>query len=359
MQICLGAALVLSATAAPLAHGSHALRQVSLLSQQHNAEKHHVETQVALVADGAGEPRHFGDTLCPCIGFDNIEGTTMVTIEGKEIGFPADMGARCKPWDDGLHPHCKVGETPGLGAGWCASAWCYVDPCNCDIPILPKVSQYVPQATYRGKPLFFSYNTCGGEDTWSKAIPEVGTPGCRCIGFDNQQGTLQVMLGDKKAEYPAELGGTCRAWDEENHPGCKGDSVEDWCKAKWCFVDPCSCKLPDGAVPKISFYLPEASFTGKGLYFSYETCGNPDLWTKNNEKACVNQMSQDACNNLDRCGWTGTRCLGKELTTHPLCVDDLAEIEKQEPPKKKSGASRGGAGLAAAAALIAALARAA
>lgn len=355
MKLCLGVTLALSATAAPL-------RSVALLGT------HRAESQVALSSDSQ-KPRHFGDTDCPCIGFDHIDGETTVTVEGQALEYPADLGARCEPWDDGRHPSCKSGAEPGLAAGWCAQAWCYVDPCNCKLPVLPKVSAYLPTATYKGKPIFYSYDTCGGKDMWAKRRPEVGQWGCRCIGFDSQQGSLEVQLGGgRKASYPAEIGGTCKAWDEENHPDCQGDDAPDWCKSKWCFVDPCECKLEDGMVPKISFYLPEASFTGKGLFFSYETCGDKDIWTKHNPKACVNQLSQSACDDHPRCGWTGNRCLGKELSENAECADDLAHIEagakpallQHSPePEMRSGAARGCVSLAAASALLLVAARAA
>lgn len=58
-------------------------------------------------------------------------------------------------------------------------------------------------------------------------------------------------------------------------------------------------------------YLPEATFTGKSLYYSYETCGSEDHFTKEwNTEACVNQKSKDDCLELKvrgggrKCGWT-------------------------------------------------------
>lgn len=345
MKLCIGASIVLSAAAAPWNHHSASLRSSSLVAE-------HTESQVAVYRKK--EHKHFGDTVCPCIGFDNIEGETIVSLDGgKDVAYPADLGSRCEAWDDGLHPQCKTGQTPGLGAGWCAQAWCYVDACNCDIPILPKVSSYLPGASYRGKPMFYSYNTCGGEDSWTDAVPQVGIAGCRCIGFDGQQGTMEVSVGKgKKADYPAEIGGSCKAWDHNTHPSCKGDKPPSWCKAKWCFVDPCSCKLAGDIPPKISSYLPEATFTGKSIYYSYETCGEEDEWTQNNDKACVNQESKSDCTALKRCGWTGSKCLGKELIDHPLCV-----APKKKKREAESGAFKNGAGLATALALFA-LARA-
>lgn len=300
--------------------------------------------------DEPNEAVHFGDTVCPCIGFDNVEGTTMVTLkleeegergkvaeDGEEeqrktrevkISYRADLGAHCEPWDKGVHPFCKGGRDPSF----CMEKWCYVDPCNCKIPTMPKMSIYLPDVTYRGKPLAYSYATCGGEDKMLNAFPEVGSPGCRCIGFDHIQGSTEITFRDgRTAAYPAEIGSSCEAWDRQRHPECfSSDKPPPWCANSWCYVDPCSCSLADGVVPKISAYLPKATFTGKNLYYSYETCGNPDVWTKeNNPEACVNQKTEDACVRLSRCSWSssGKRCLGFELVHHPLCEGVLARLE--------------------------------
>jgi len=348
----------------------------------------------------------YGDTACPCIGFDNIEGETTVIFEGGEVvgiadpsnapspasvwspmgapspasmalapspagasdvelkrsssirvAFPADLGARCEAWDDDHHPECHGKNKPA----WCKEQWCFVDACNCNIPVLPKLTSYAPDARYRGKPIFFSYATCGGEDTFSKVLPEVGSPGCRCIGFDNIPGSTDIRIGKQVVSYPAEIGGTCRSWDADLHPECKKGEPESWCQHKWCYVDPCSCDLPE--VPKVTMYLPEASFTGKSLYYSYETCGSPDTFTKKwNLEACVNQQDKERCEVLkkegghNKCAWTGTRCLGAELVTHPLCtgvVDAIKEGEAHAAPKSGSVVSADSTVLALAATTLA------
>mmetsp|Transcript_23094 Transcript_23094/g.65643 ORF Transcript_23094/g.65643 Transcript_23094/m.65643 type:complete len:343 (+) Transcript_23094:95-1123(+) len=289
---------------------------------------------------------HFGDTRCPCIGFDNIQGETLVSFGDKtQAASPADLGARCEAWDDGRNPACKEGEEPGIGNGWCGQKWCYVDSCNCDLPVMPKVSTYVPDATYRGKPIFFSYATCGGKDSWSEEIPEVGKPGCKCIGFDNIPGTTDISVkdedGDEKVvSYPAEIGGTCKAWDDGVHPMCRGKDKPEWCKERWCYVDPCTCNLKKK--PYVTMYLPEATFTGKSLYYSYHTCGSEDHFTKKyNIEACQNQKSKDKCLDLKlktgaaKCAWTGTQCFGWEIVEHPLCkkvIDKTVKSAVAPPP---------------------------
>jgi len=271
---------------------------------------------------------HYGDSVCPCIGFDNLQGETMVQLDHhgqmEDVSFPADLGARCEAWDEDTAPACKDGEE----AGYCSQKWCYVDPCRCDIDILPKVSVYNSEATYRGKPLFFSYATCGGKDQFTKKVPQLGNPKCRCIGFDGVSGSTEItFMGGGKGEYPADLGATCQSWDKSRHPDCGGDQPEAWCKANWCYVDPCECDLPGDLVPKISAYLPDATFTGKNLYYSYETCGSADTWTtKYNVDACVNQDTENECAQHSRCAWNNNRCLGIELVNHPLCKQAKKEF---------------------------------
>lgn len=295
------------------------------------------------VASEPSDGVHYGDERCPCIGFDNIEGETLLMVERKgkdplEVSYPADLGARCEAWDDDRHFLCKKGAKPGLGKGWCAQHWCYVDPCKCDIDVLPKISISNTEATYRGKPLFWSYATCGGKDMFTVKKPEVGLPKCRCIGFAGVAGTTEITFkDDKMAEYPADLGTSCSAWDKNHHPQCEGDDAPSWCRSDWCYVDPCDCELPGDLVPKISAYLPEASFTGKNIYYSYETCGSADTWTeKHHYGACVNQDTKEQCATLSRCSWTGTRCLGSELVNHPLCKD-AKEMYAGKAKKHQSG----------------------
>jgi hypothetical protein len=177
---------------------------------------------------------------------------------------------------------------------------------------------------------------------------EVSTWGeskCRCVGIANLLGEIAVNTGDWKSggasfqqlaggpatgqlsklhfpqkvtKYPADTGGTCDAWDNGRHPACKDEDPSkrpEWCENKWCYVDPCSCDLD--VPPKVSFYVPGATFQNIPIYYSYSTCGSNDTWTaKYHKDACVNQKSATACGKLDKCHWTGKNCLGKELVGH-------------------------------------------
>jgi len=276
----------------------------------------------------------FGDTECPCIGFDNIEGETNVSIEGAQYFYPADLGSRCEAWDNGVHPSCQAGSQEDF----CAMSWCYVDACNCRLPELPTPSSYAPTALYRGRPLSYSYAACHSEDFEGSTMSEVGEAGCQCIGFDGMPGSFNVTLqgsgsaGASVVRYPAELGGTCSAWDQGVHPECQqGPDSPSWCAQRWCYVNPCTCDLAEP--PKVGMYLPNATFNGLSLYYSYETCGGEDSFTAEyNLDACVNQLSEDECLALRapaghaKCAWTGTACLGWEIVEHPLCHEQLQRL---------------------------------
>jgi len=230
----------------------------------------------ALAAGGGAK---FGSLDCPCIGFDDIEGETLAHINSTDVKYPADLGGSCQSWDEGRSPLCKGASPPK----WCKQEWCYVDPRNCKIPVMPKMSDYQPKAMYQNMPLHFSYSTCDSKDTYTKEISELGSAGCRCVGFDNSPGTTNVTIGGKQVEYPAEIGGQCKAWDLGSNPDCKGANPSAWCAKKWCFVDPCSCSgLP--APPKTSDYLGEGTFQGKPVHYSYATCGEIDDYSSAEKK---------------------------------------------------------------------------
>jgi hypothetical protein len=377
------------------------------------------------------QQKSWGDAKCPCVGFANVEGKRMVRLdENTTTAYPADFGSSCHAWDDGRNfLGCMEGQSPGQGKGWCAQKWCYVDPCQCDIATLPKTSPYLPGSTFQDRPIYYSYATCGGTDTYTatrkeacvnleseedcidlkteagltkcawhegkcmgkelvgvceKKLDDVkyGTGKCRCVGIDSLLGNVVVNTGDWKAgsfldygpggdqspssssfmdhgpgghfaaaaksfpnkvtRYPADTGATCQAWDNGRHPDCDSKNVTErpeWCEQKWCYVDPCSCDIDIS--PKRSFYIPGALFQGIPIYYSYSTCGSVDTWTaKHHKTACVNQNSKEDCGKLDKCSWTGTKCLGKELMGHCPAIGEREKAKpvdvKHEKPKKSS-----------------------
>jgi len=256
-------AVLLGALLAALGEGV-VLRGV--MNKQHS-------TLVALGGD------KFGSADCPCIGFEGIEGDTLATVDGKEVKYPADLGGSCEAWDEGTSPECKGDKAPE----WCKQQWCYVDPRNCKIPVMPKMSTYQPKAMFQNMPLHYSYSTCDAKDTYTAEVPDVGMPGCRCVGFDNSPGKTMATIGDAEVEFPAEVGGQCKAWDEVAHPDCKGDKPPEWCGKKWCFVDPCACSGLE-APPKASDYLGNGTFQGKKVHYSYATCGEKDSYSSEEKK---------------------------------------------------------------------------
>lgn len=238
----------------------------------------------------------YGELQCPCIGIDGLDGE--MYVKAANASYPSDIGARCEAWDNGRHPSClspkdpaHTKDGPGLNKGWCGEAYCYVDPCNCDLDVPPKESAYFPKSHFQGKGLFYSYKTCGGSDSWTTSSKEEqeedlavvrkkcsasisakwGDENCGCVGIDGRSGYANQTIDGMEYSYPADLGSTCAAWDEHVHPECTGHSQPSWCKAKWCYVDPCKCqnimrRAPEGQTKGMSFQ-------GRGLYYSYTACG--------------------------------------------------------------------------------------
>lgn len=280
--------------------------------------------------------------------------------------------------------------------------------------LIPKTSPYLPGAEFQAHHIYYSYATCGGKDSFTASRMEAcvnqqtekdcaklpkcawheskcmgkelatvckkklevtkwGDNKCRCIGIDNLVGDLIVNAGDKSGtsfqqqpalgklhfptkvvKYPADAGATCEAWDDGRHPDCSNKDASkrpDWCKQKWCYVDPCSCDMD--IPPKVSKYIPGATFQGIPVYYSYDACGSVDTWTaKHHEKACVNQKSEAACGKLDPCTWTDGKCLGKELVGHcpgmvekeKAAVSKAAKTKEAKEKEEKSNAAGAGWG---------------
>merc|ERR1712060_182695 len=109
----------------------------------------------ALCAKEVDAAKH-GDPKCQCIGIDGRNGTASA---------PGGFGSRCEAWEQDNDPKCADENPPE----YCQMAWCYVDPCDCDLDTPSKPSSYLPDAVHQGRPVHFSYVTCGGEDKWSSA----------------------------------------------------------------------------------------------------------------------------------------------------------------------------------------------
>merc|ERR1719291_1632962 len=110
-------------------------------------------------------PNTYGKNDCSCVGIDYIVGTTTATLsDGSKVSYPADVGARCQAWDMAVHPKCDKQTIP---EPWCGKQWCYVDPSKCAASGLPRPSVYIAGAKYQGKPIHYSYTTCGAQDSYT------------------------------------------------------------------------------------------------------------------------------------------------------------------------------------------------
>jgi hypothetical protein len=337
-----------------LAGATHAAKTYTATSKYRN----HIHTTFS--RGSPSQEQTLGSSRCPCIGVADVAGTVKVSVgDNKSADMPADVGAECKAWDNGISPFCKKGEEPGKDNGWCAKQWCYVDPCSCNLDTPPKISSYLPDGQWQGKSLWYSYATCSGTDSLSdddskqkheeepKVCSQVidegkwGDDSCRCIAIGGQPGTNNMTIGKTEIAYPADTGAMCKAWDTGNHPDCKEEDSPKWCKQAWCFVDPCSCRFP--VPPKTSGYLPEASYQGRPLYYSYGTCGDEDSYTASERgEACVNQQSEKECTSFGKCAWKAGACLGKELVE--VCSQDIAnksEEDYNEENTKEKGKEKG------------------
>lgn len=321
----------------------------------------------------------YGKDKCPCVGIDNLKGYYATQQQFYHVQYAAEAGASCAAWDDGMHPKCRGG-----GPTWCKQKWCYVDPCNCDLDVVPKVTK--AGIEYQGGPAYWSYDTCGGVDFWSQDmdpdactkqkseaacsknencawngkqcggkeavnacsaakkndVTKYGEEDCRCVGLGGRSPGKAFMYVNKKdlAEYPANLGATCEAWEMDAHPDClKDGSKPAWCSAKWCFVDPCKCKaaVPPKAVMKSNS---DMRFQGKTAYWSYATCGSTDSWSSNSSHGgvyCNQQKSEAACSKVSKCAWDGKQCLGKALVE--ICAkQEESGLLGMEAPLPGSGA---------------------
>ena len=118
---------------------------------------------------------------CPCIPRDQIDdgGESDYPKYNKgtdqEVDYPADVGTSCKTWDLDADPACE-----GKTDGWCNDAWCYVDPCTCET--MAKKSSYFPSLkTVGGKPLYYSYATCGVDaETFTCSAADESKRACPC-----------------------------------------------------------------------------------------------------------------------------------------------------------------------------------
>lgn len=283
----------------------------------------------------------YGKPSCPCVGIDNLKGYYATQQDAYHVQYPAEAGASCSTWDSHgtKHPECRGGFYDG--PEWCRQSWCYVDPCNCHLDVLPKMTN--AGIEYQGSPAYWSYNTCGGMDFYSQEMnkdacimqktesacsknpdcawngelcggkeavstcknaakkdeSKYGQEDCRCIGIGGRHPGKAFMYINEQdlARYDPNVGSRCEAWEMDAHPQCLKDGEKPgWCSLKWCFVDPCKCKTK---VPPKAVSGPNQGmmFQGKLAHWSAETCGNEDTWSSSNSSAMgvVDDATAELC----------------------------------------------------------------
>ena len=161
------------------------------------------------VRTSASCPPLYGNPACPCIQ-DNgqtIVDNTVITDKAGFSGhaYPFDYGEQCTAHAEPGVASCSDPFPPA----WCGSAWCYIDPCNCNDENVGLSDYFTTTAS--GKPLYFSYATCGSLDTYSGGVClALGEVACGddpdCSWSDNACSSAAGTLAAAQAAY-----GNCEA----------------------------------------------------------------------------------------------------------------------------------------------------
>ena len=129
-----------------------------------------------LASAGLALGQSTGSTACPCLRSSmladfGITGNIRPTIAGTQYDYGASYGFdTCAAHDNGRQPYCAGGEQ--AAPGWCAAQWCYVDSFTCDTGLPPFQSVYFFN-------LFYSYQTCGAENTFDSQFRDTTAGGAR------------------------------------------------------------------------------------------------------------------------------------------------------------------------------------
>eukprot|EP00929_Paragymnodinium_shiwhaense_P112603 TRINITY_DN8085_c0_g1_i1.p1 TRINITY_DN8085_c0_g1~~TRINITY_DN8085_c0_g1_i1.p1 ORF type:complete len:648 (+),score=113.88 TRINITY_DN8085_c0_g1_i1:45-1946(+) len=119
-----------------------------------------------------------GNTKCPCVAVgsaldsyidpNDANCRTPATDDGKTHCYPADYGgAGCKKYESTLPPSCadNAGNALPGRPSWCDDAWCWVDTKKCNTDY---IDDALPSVMFPNSGLFYSYGTCGFEQTFAK-----------------------------------------------------------------------------------------------------------------------------------------------------------------------------------------------
>ena len=91
-------------------------------------------------------------------------------VAAARAQYKAELGATCGLWEQGANPDCT--ESPAFRPHFCMQTYCFVDPCNCKgIAEAPRPAKLIAGSTVRGRPVYMSHATCGGNDVSSDGFP--------------------------------------------------------------------------------------------------------------------------------------------------------------------------------------------
>lgn len=124
------------------------------------------------------------------------------------------------------------------------------------------------------------------------------TAQCTCMtnGLPRDASGMIMSDGNNNSKLNGTYGDSCGVQLELFSSSCVGSdgqpkaNAEAWCTSTWCWVDPCTCNLPDVA---------RSSYFSADLYYSYSNCGGVDTFTSTNQSmascTAMNHTSKKEC----------------------------------------------------------------
>lgn len=153
-----------------------------------------------------------------------------------------------------------------------------------------------------------------------------GGSSCRCKGILNvtvpeTNGAIHYSTPQTEFDLPSEYGSYCKAWDiPESLNGqifltaCaeSNRAFNPWCSEEWCFVDPCSCDMPD--VAQSNMFSDQYPSSRGRLAFSYLSCAQ-----------CWRRKTQAECTQTVQCRWveSGNNAMCMPVSDEPYFTDEV------------------------------------
>jgi len=104
---------------------------------------------------------------------------------------------------------------------------------------------------------------------------------------------IEYTADGETYQYPPNYGlSQCMAWDADLQPTCADedgmplDDAPVWCTNQYCYVNPETCTTPR--------VRPSGSFPDSGLFYSYEACGDVDVFADEGEVCPGVEETEDA-----------------------------------------------------------------